>query len=194
MCTITLHPSKKFLAFFNHNNEEHLIFYYRETGVIKKILTRTFNLLDLMVRHYSKVSVILLQLHTKENTKNNKLITIFIQKLKQQLKSHYSSKIGYLWIRERHKVETPHYHVAIMLSGHVCQNTFVVDTKTQALWQAIIPNGFSFRIRNRIYRISRNGNQSELRAVRLRLSYFAKKHSKEFSNHTFNCFGMSHSV
>lgn len=188
MCQIILHPSKKHLAYFNYESENHLIF-YRKTGVIKKILVSALNQLKSMMSYYSKVTLVLLQLHQIVPSHNNKSITALMSRLKAKLQEHYKCRVGFIWVREQCSSDTPHYHVVVMLNGQKCQSSTLVDFLTKVVWQKIHPENFSFRIRNRIYRVRKN-DINELRAARLRLSYMAKSDSKtQFHSYTkrFGC-------
>jgi len=184
MYQIALHESKKHLAYLNYYGEEQLIFHPRG-GVIKKILLRSFSQLDTMISYYSKVSVVFLQIHQKEFTDDNKQMALFIKRFQLQLSKIYSCKFGYVWVREQVYAQSQHYHLAIMLSGHLCQSSRGIDQLCKDVWEQINPLNFSFKVRNRIYRIHREGKQHELRAARLRMSYLAKVHSKtNFGSHT----------
>ncbi|EGQ8608271.1 inovirus Gp2 family protein [Vibrio parahaemolyticus] len=184
MCPILLHPSKKHLAYFVYQGKPQLIFLSKK-GIIQEVLNKSYRLIDIMLSYYSKVTAVLVQLHQAQSTEDNKLLTRMVQKLKGKLKKHYKCEIGYFWVREQDKAESHHYHMVIMLNGHKCQQSTLVDKVVQEAWQSIHPDNFSFRVRNRIYRIHRNGNGHELRALRMRLSYMAKKEGKtEFSNYT----------
>ncbi|UTV27881.1 YagK/YfjJ domain-containing protein [Photobacterium atrarenae] len=189
MCQIALHPSKPYLAFFPYQEGHHLIF-YKKGGIIKEILNKAFGQLDAMLSHYTKVTVILLQLHQANPTQGSKPLTTMLARLKAKLQKHYGSQVGYFWVREQNKAESQHYHMAIMLNGHKCQRSKLVDIATQTYWENMHPDNFSFRVRNRIYRIRPDDNGSELRATRMRLSYMAKKEGKsQFMSytHSFGC-------
>ncbi len=190
MCPILLHPSKKHLAYFVYQGEPQLIFLSKR-GVIKEILHKSYCLIDIMLSYYSKVTAVLIQLHQAQATTDNHLLTHTVQKLKSSLKKHYKCEIGYFWVREQLKAESQHYHMLVMLNGHKCQQSALVDKVVQEAWQSIHPDNFSFRVRNRIYRINRTGNGHELRALRMRLSYMAKKEGKTELRTYTNTYGFS---
>ncbi|CAM2928630.1 YagK/YfjJ domain-containing protein [Moritella viscosa] len=190
MCQISLHQSKKFLAYYQYKNEQQLIFHKR-TGIRKEILEQGFKQLDIMMTEYSKVSVILLQLHPDRFTEDNATITQFLVQLKKKLIKKYNSKIGYLWVREQNKAEAQHYHLVIMINGHKCNNAYTVSQLCDEAWEGPTDTNFAFRIRNRLYRIEQyKNNRNELRAARMRMSYMAKNETKHFSKNT-NSFGVS---
>ncbi len=192
MCPIILHQSKKHLAYYLYQNSYQLIFHKKNgLGVINEILKKAFDQLEVLRTHYSKVTVVLLQLHQAIYTKDSKSLTAMLTNLKAKLHEHYGSKVGYFWVREQNKAESQHYHMAIMLNGHKCQRSKLVDIATRAYWENRHPENFSFRVRNRVYRVSRCENDRELRAVRMRLSYMAKREGKSGTEAHVNAYGHS---
>jgi hypothetical protein len=178
MSKITLHPSNDKLAYFEYKQRQCLIMYYKG-GVNIKILIQIFKQLDIMTSYYSRVSVVLLQFHLREQTLDNKVISIFLTALIKKLKFRYKSKIGYVWIREQNGAPAQHYHMAIMLSGHVCESSHHIYTIAKEIWKTQNENGYSYRVENSLYRLVRYCD-IELNAARYRLSYFAKNRTKVF--------------
>jgi len=182
MSVITLHPSKKRLAYFDYKQQQQLIF-YPSGGINKELLKRIYSQLDNMLSYYSKVTVVFLQLHQKRYTESNTLITKFFGLLKKRLSKHYGTRIGHVWVREKHRAEAQHYHIAVMLNGHRCQKCYRVTQYAQQIWERLGEEHFSYRVRNRIYRIERREHNRELQAVRTRLSYLAKNATKDAGNY-----------
>ena len=190
MCQITLHESKKFLAYFCYQNEQQLIF-YRKSGIKKEILEQSFKQLDIMMSYYSKVTIILLQLHPDQFTADNDVMTRFLVFFKKRLEKKYKSKIGFIWVREQNTAEAQHYHLAVMINGHKCNNSYTVNEICKEIWEGPMDTNFSYQVKNRIYCIKQYLNDnSELRAVRMRLSYMAKNETKDFTKYT-KSFGSS---
>ncbi len=190
MCQITLHESKKFLAYYQYQNEQQLIF-HKKKGVKKNILERGFEQLDILMTYYSKVSVILLQLHQSYFTADNNVMTKFVIELKKRIKKKYNCEIGYLWVREQNVAYAQHYHLMVMVNGHKCNNAYTVSNMCEDIWQGPTDTNFAYRVKNRIYCIKRYKNDGqELRATRMRMSYMAKNDTKEFAKYT-KSFGRS---
>lgn len=177
MCQILSHPSKKHLAYFIYQEQPQLIFNSKD-GIITEILNKSFQLVDTMLTYYSKVTAVLVQLHQSQPTEGNQLLTIMLQRLKVTLKKHYRCEVGYFWVREQNSADSQHYHMIVILSGHKCQQSKLVDAASNNAWKSIHPDNFRFKPRNRIYRIKRDENHKELRALRMRMSYMAKKEGK----------------
>lgn len=188
MAQIILHPSNKDLAFFEYKQRQRLIMYY-EGGVNTKILTQIFKQLDIMISYYSRVSVVILQFHLKEQTPDNKVISVFLTALIKKLKVKYRSEIGYVWIREQNGAPAQHYHMAIMLSGHGCESSHHIYMIADDIWKTQNKTGYSYRVDNSLYRINRY-DDNELNAAKYRLSYFAKNKTKDFEKNVKK-FGVS---
>ncbi|MGF1716763.1 inovirus Gp2 family protein [Photobacterium chitinilyticum] len=176
MSHIANHESKPHLSYYIYNNIAWLIFNF-EQGIDKKILNRIFQTLESMVSYYSKVKVVFLQLHTGEYTDNNAVMSGFIQELRVCISQYYNCKVGFIWVREYKKGEGQHYHLALMVSGHSCLRSKIIQDKANVLWKKHNQNGYSWRVKNRIYSVNRGDTQS-IQAAILRLSYFAKKETK----------------
>ncbi|WP_299017145.1 inovirus-type Gp2 protein [uncultured Photobacterium sp.] len=189
MSQIILHESKKWLAYYIHYDTPQLIF-YRSTGIKKEILQKGFTQLDNLMTYYSKVTVIFLQLHQQQFTEDNQVITKFLVKFQKRLKSEYASRIGYLWVREHNGAPAQHYHLAVMLNGHKCCRSGNVKQIAHDIWQNQSDGNYTYSVKNRIYRIESYKGERELNAARMRLSYFAKRDTKDFDKYT-NSFGTS---
>lgn len=184
MCQITLHESKNFLAYYQYQSEQQLIF-YKKSGIKERLLEQSFTQLDILMGYYSKVTVVLLQLHPDHFTEDNEVITQFLVPFKKRIYKKYKSKIGYVWAREKNTAEAQHYHLVVMLNGHKCNNAYCVGKICDDIWQGPMDTNFSYRVRNRIYCIQKCKNDSsELRAVRMRMSYMAKNETKKFDKNT----------
>jgi len=177
MSQVTLHPSSKGLAYFEYKQSQYLIL-YDESGINNKILNQIFKQLDVMVSYYSKVTMVQLQFHLNEPTSDNQVVSIFLNRFIKKLQTKYKSKIGYVWVREKNGAPAQHYHMAVMLSGHVCKSSHHIYNIANEIWSKQNENGYSFRVENSLYKISRYCDK-ELDAARFRLSYFAKNKTKD---------------
>lgn len=189
MCPLLLHPSKKHLAYYQHLGTPQLIFLSKKGPVIE-ILKKSFQLIDMMLCQYSKTTAVLIQLHQAHATRDNRLVATMMSQLKAALGKHYKCEVGYFWVREQEHADSQHYHAVVIVSGHKCQCSKLVDHLVQDIWQRTDPNNYSYQVRNRIYRVNRGGNTPELRALRMRLSYMAKKEGKQgFASrtHSYGC-------
>ncbi len=74
------------------------------SGYLGHILQQTYEQLSAMMSHHSRVMLIRYDFHLHDFTDCNKVMTLFIKKLKRRLQPHYKFKrLGYVWVREWNK-------------------------------------------------------------------------------------------
>ena len=174
------------------HDEVQPIFYYGG-GINKKILKKIYAQIDVMSSYYSRVTVTIIQLHQAYFTYDNSLLSRFLQHFRRELKkrTRYGNRVGYIWVREQARADTQHYHIAFLLDGHHCKSAHIVSEITEEIWMTISGKNFSYRVKNRVYRISKTEEgERTLRAARMRLSYFAKNDTKKTHKH-INSYGVS---
>ncbi|HDM8230066.1 TPA: inovirus-type Gp2 protein [Vibrio campbellii] len=175
---VLLHPTKSKLAVYRYHELAYRIF-YRPSGIDKKILQSSFDLAHNWMNYYSKFCAVILQLHQYEPSKNNHQLRLFLSKLTKALAKHYNTpNIGYFWVREHSNRDKQHYHLAVLVSGHCCQHSRIIDEFANSLWKQQDTKNFSYKVKNRIYNVKRHGDNKEWLALLTRLSYFAKRDSK----------------
>ena len=185
--SIILDRKKSKLAIYAYHSEYYRIF-YRPTGVNILILKSSWDLVANWAGYYSKFSAIFLQLHQSEPSEDNEQLKTFLRKLTKQLSEYYHTpNIGYFWVREHSGRDKQHYHLMVLISGHCCQHSGVVDKLTREIWKEIDKNNSNYEVKRRVYKVNRYGHDKERRALLTRLSYFAKNDSKTVhgSRHNF---------
>ncbi|ANQ25174.1 hypothetical protein BA894_01340 [Vibrio natriegens] len=184
---IILNNKKSKLAFYCHQDQYYPIF-YRPTGVNIRILESSWDLVANWIGYYSKFCAVFLQLHQSQPSEDNKQLSKFLRILTKRLSKHYSTpNIGYFWVREHSGRDKQHYHLMVLISGHCCQHSGVVDKLTREVWKEIDKNNSNYEVKRRVYKVNRYGHDKERRALLTRLSYFAKNDSKTVhgSRHNF---------
>lgn len=192
MGLIALHPVNPNLAYFKYRYTQYVIFYY-PLGVNTNILTRVFEQIDVMLSYFSKVRVVLLQLNFSQQKKElclsgNKYISVCMQSIIDEISPLYGNTVGYLWVREKVKSDSPHYHIALMVNGHKCKSAYHIQNIAQKCWHELT-GGSHWNVDKPTYCIRRN-NDTESREARARISYLAKNQTKE-SNKQSRCFSSS---
>jgi hypothetical protein len=177
MALITLNPNRKRYGYFKLKYKLYNIFHGKQ-GVDIKILKRGFEEVDVMQSYYSKVCIIFLELHLNQFSSDNLVMSDFIKVLKSKLAQKYKSQIGYLWVRERHKAPAQHYHLAIMINGHKCNNGWSTQQIANDIWRTQKTGNTTYFVKRATYNLRRN-DEVEANAARVRLSYFAKNKTKE---------------
>ncbi|MGR5430186.1 YagK/YfjJ domain-containing protein [Vibrio astriarenae] len=177
---IILNPERRNTAHFLYKGGYQPIFFY-EGGINIPMLRGGFEQIDKYFSYYSKVTIVLAQLHMKIATKGNEAISQFIKLISSALKAHYQNRyIAYMWAREQSSPDAAqHYHVALMVNGHKCQSSYIIDQLCRKIWGQVTNGGFAFRPRRRMFRLDRYGHDTFLKRFRMRLSYAAKNRTKE---------------
>ncbi|WP_425608919.1 YagK/YfjJ domain-containing protein [Vibrio brasiliensis] len=200
---LTTYPNKKNIGLFEYQGEQQPIFLYPK-GVFTRALDSTYQQLDAIITHYSKVVVVLIQLHQSEYTLDNKPLSCFFKLFLAAVKEQYSStnnpansKIAYAWAREESEERTnQHYHIAIMLNGSTCKSSYHINELAKQIWRKMDTNNRVWVPQRNTYHICRNQGHSatrcDLRAARMRMSYAAKRRTKELVPAKTRKFGFSH--
>jgi hypothetical protein len=115
-------------------------------------------------------------LHLNKFSSDNKVISTFVNRLKQWLKRNYGlNKIGYIWVREQDRSDKQHYHLALLLDGDKIRHPKRLNEQIKEMW---LPLGHVPVTLNPYYTIDKH-NHNETRAEIIeRVSYLAKVRGK----------------
>lgn len=187
---LIMHPTVESIAYYQYENDIWLIF-YRYSGIIEKIQDAICRELNFMTDKYQRVKTILFNLHVNSYSDNNKVISLFMKSYIKKLERKYKSHIGYIWVREQANSINQHYHIAIFIDGKKCQSSWTPFNMAKETWEENQKSGTIKHIINGSYTINRSDRQS-LQIVILRLSYYAKKRTKQKSSIKMKSFHTSH--
>lgn len=191
MKCIFAHPHKKNVGIFRYHDMEFPIFLY-EDGIDRRALHSMFDRVFDMLKRYSKVTTILFTLHPK--TSDLKIIESLMSKIKRQLHSDYeSTHIAYCWVREKAQAN-PHYHLVLMLSGHVCRSGYAVLQKLNDAVQDFPVEIFVYLHKRGTFHLSRTSGWEKIKECLMRMSYGAKKATKDNFPKKTKRFGFSRLV
>lgn len=108
-----------FGEYFTHQDEPLQIQFNEVMGVYCEILTKIIKQLYLTIKIHKRVLVLRFDLHLNYYTQDNKLLSTFMNKIKQDISRKYGIKnIGSIWVRELEMAKTQHYHLALFLDGN----------------------------------------------------------------------------
>lgn len=142
-----------------------------------------------MLDHHGKVHVVRFDLRQPTYTPDNKRITTFNRRFFKKLISEYGfSRIGYIWVREKEKAKSQHYHFALFLDGQKVQHGRKIVRLARETWQEM--GGSEFTPDNYFYNITRNDKQG-IGEVIYRISYFAKARGKGYKSRQSNNYSTS---
>jgi hypothetical protein len=149
-------------------------------GVYPIIIEKMVEQLDICIAIHKRVFVLRFDLHLKEYSGDNKIISTFMNRLKQWIKRNYKTKdIGSIWVREQERAKTQHYHVALFIDGDVIRTS-------QRLLRAIRTKWFKYGhcpvIKHPYYFIDKHNLEDERKKVIKRVSYLAKTRGKGYRN------------
>jgi hypothetical protein len=170
--------------FYNHSliiNNEHIEINSTETlGVYPIIIEKMVEQLDICLAIHKRVFVLRFDLHLKEYSGDNKIISTFMNRLKQWIKRNYKTKnIGSIWARELERAKTQHYHCAFFIDGDVLQYPSKLLQQIKAKW---FKNRHCQKPDNCFYYIEKKNLEEERAKAIYRLSYLAKTRGKGHRN------------
>ncbi|BDR19571.1 MULTISPECIES: inovirus Gp2 family protein [Vibrio] len=179
---LVIHPYYKHVAYYNYKGMQQPVFYYPE-GIDIKALHQAYNQLDNLFTYHSRITIVLIQFHQTTQLPHNKHLSKFIARLKTLCIKHYKirgDRFGYAWAREEGKDGTnQHYHIAIMIDGHVCQKSYQITQLAKQACKDISPFYYIYAPKRNLFKVKRTGSGRILRAARMRASYAYKYASKE---------------
>ena len=144
--------------------------------------------LNVITGNYSRVLVVLFDLHLDGFTQDNKIISNFIKLLSTRIKKEYCFKqIGFSWCRELETVKQQHYHMALFLEGRKIRTPHYLYEKIQDAWWDV---GGGFVHINRYHMINRDNWESKANAI-YHLSYHAKERGKGYRAPQTKDYGLS---
>ena len=104
-------------------------------GIYKEIIQRFVGQLDTAISIHNRLLVIRLDLHLNNASRDNKVISKFMNRLKQWLKRNYGlDKVGYIWVREQEKSVRQHYHLALMLDENKIRHPKRLNAQIKEMW------------------------------------------------------------
>ena len=161
------------------NNEQLEINSTDTLGVYPKIIEKIVEQLDICIAIHKRVFVLRFDLHLKEYSGDNHIISTFINRQKQRIKRTYKTKdIGHVWKREKEKAKHQHYHVALFIDGDVIQNPTRLCRQIKYKWYRYgsvwFPEKKLETDRGCFYYIDKHNYKDERAEVIERLSYLAK--------------------
>ena len=167
-----------FNPFITINGEEFKINSNKELGVYKEIITKFISQLDLAYSTHKRLLVYRFDLHLNKPSNNNKIISRFMNRVKQWLKRNYGlNKTGYLWVREKESAKNQHYHLVLLLDGDKIRHPSKITKKLKEMWK---PSGFMPTIQNPYYFMNKHNHAAVRKNVIERVSYLAKVRGKGY--------------
>ena len=141
-----------------------------------RILNKIFTLTEAMLSHYQRVFVVRIDLHMKEYSADNKILSDFLRVHNKKLAKEYGCIVGQLAVREQGTSDQQHYHLALFLNGGKIKHSGKLVRELTKLWKAHCGGFVPFK--TSAYMMLR-GDKASIDPAIYRLSYLTKKLTKE---------------
>jgi len=170
--------TKHFKPYIEINGETLKVNAGKKKGIYKEIIKRFVSQLDIALSIHKRLLVIRVDFHLNKFSSDNKVISRFMNRLKQWLKRNYGlDKIGYIWAREQERSKQQHYHLALLLDGDKIRHPKRLNGQIKEMW---LPYGHMPVIKSP-YSFIDKYNHKEVRAeIIYRNSYLAKVRGKRY--------------
>ena len=156
------------------------VFTKQMKGIIKQ--------LNVITENYSRVLVVVFDLHLDGFTQTNKIMSQFIKLLSTRIKKEYGFKqIGFSWCRELETAKQQHYHMALFLEGRKIRTPHYLYDKIQDAWWFV---GGGFMRKSAYHMIQRDDWQSKADVIK-HISYHAKERGKGYRPLQTKDYGLS---
>ncbi|MGE4593976.1 MAG: inovirus-type Gp2 protein [Gammaproteobacteria bacterium] len=161
------------------NNEQLEINSTDTLGVYPDIIERIVEQLDICIAIHKRVLVVRFDLHLREYSDDNEVVSTFMTRQKQRIKRTYNKTkdIGHVWVRELEKAKAQHYHCALYIDGDVIQQPSKLLRQIKVKWYK---NGHCYIPEDCFYYIDKNNLEEERAKAIKRLSYLAKTRGKGY--------------
>jgi len=143
-----------------------------------KIMNSLFKAVDRTYVSCSRFLAIRYDFHLPQYTPDNRVITRFHQLLIPALRKEYPKSFARVfWVREQNQAPAQHYHYLLMVDGNCVRHPLKINKLVESCWK-IATGGTVWFPKHGYYLIRKNDTET-MTALLLRVSYFAKRHSKE---------------
>jgi len=172
--------TKHFKSYIEINDETIKVNAGATKGIYKEIIERFIGQFDIAFKVHKRLLVHRVDLHLNKFSSDNKVISRFINRLKQWLKRNYGlDKIGYIWVREQDRSDKQHYHLALLLDGNKIRHPKRLNKQIKEMW---LPHGYVPVTQNPYYFMDKHNYDETRRDVIDRVSYLAKVNTKRIRN------------
>ena len=167
-------------CFLSVNNKPLKILSDEKYGVYPYMIEKIVEQLDTCIAIHKRVLVVRFDLHLREYSDDNHIISTFMTRQKQRIKRTYKTKdIGHAWAREVETSKAQHYHVALFIDGDVIQNPSKLLRQIKAKW---FKHGHCYIPEQCFYYIDKHNMEDERAEAIERLSYLAKTRGKGYKD------------
>ena len=168
--------TKHFKPYIEINGETLKVNAGKKKGIYKEIIKRFVSQLDIALSIHKRLLVLRVDFHLNKFSSDNKVISRFLNRLKQWLKRNYGlENIGYIWAREQERSDKQHYHLALLLDGDKIRHPKRLNEQIKGMW---LPLGHVPITLNPYFNIDKHNHNEKRREIIERVSYLAKVRGK----------------
>ena len=139
------------------------------------ILKPLIDICETFFLRYCRVHIFRFDLHLRQYTDDNRIISILQRRLFKRIKVSYKMKnVGFVWVREKEKAASQHYHCVIYLDGNKIRHPGLVQHWVNELWSQISGGTCHW---SGYHNVPRNDEIALQKAI-YHLSYLAKPRGK----------------
>ncbi|WP_241586547.1 YagK/YfjJ domain-containing protein [Rosenbergiella epipactidis] len=154
----------------------------------KRILNSMLKALIEACGRSTKVLVVRFDLHVREYSENNSVISQFSQKYSLLLEKEYPKAwCKLIWAREHGRSPRQHYHCVLLINGQKVHHPKKLMDKTKMLWTST--TGGLLSLPTNCYYLWKRGDMAMFGRIVYRLSYLAKNITKKRINPQVKRFG-----
>ncbi|HCR3199142.1 TPA: inovirus-type Gp2 protein, partial [Morganella morganii] len=183
--------SKKKLGYFAYQHYALPVYEWIQRGIRsdKRIMTSILEKVSEVFSQSKKILVVRFDLHVKEYSENNQVISLFNQRIERSIVHNYPNlNIHIIWIREHGKASKQHYHCAILVDGQRINHPAKLNRLLESAWK--ITSDGHFSIPDNCYYLWKYGDNHMLGKIIYRLSYMAKNITKKRFNSKTKRYGI----
>jgi hypothetical protein len=144
----------------------------------KRIMDRLFQAVDHSFSRASRIFALRVDFHLPMFTRKNTPMSAFHKLLFPILKEKYPhSFVNVAWVREKNRANAQHYHYLLLMNGHKINHPKVLREIITDCWVQAT-QGYTYMPERGYYNVKR-GDVEECQKLVYRMSYLAKKNTKE---------------
>ena len=145
------------------------------SGCYDEILEAIIRELVAMLSIHSKVLAVRFDVHLYDHTDDNEVISDFLKPLGRWIERTYSSKLGYVWVREHATVKNQHYHFLVMVNGDKAKSAYNIIERAEKIAEI---QQLHIGLCDKAKTMVRRGDVEAFNKVIKRGSYLAKERTK----------------
>ncbi len=159
-------------------------------GCYVSILKAAQHQMDAMLSRYSRVLVFRLDLHQYDYSGDSEKLSMMMRRFKGWVADRYGIKlVGHLWVREKERAKSQHYHLVFMLDGHKVRHPSKLISWIEHYWEfRNEPKPYTPRA---CYTMVKRDDFNSYSKAFYRISYLAKERGKGYKDVAANNYSAS---